>query len=78
MSGLPQPSTPDARIAGVREILAREGIEGDVSVAGHAADVAALAVAPEHLARLAELAPEVKALGFRYVAIELREGAAGA
>ncbi len=64
-------SEGDARIAAVQAILAREGIEGYATVAGHVGDVAALAVAPEHLARLAELAPEIKALGFRYVAIDL-------
>ncbi len=64
-------STPDARLAAVEAILAREGIAGRASAAGFADDVAALLVAPEALARLAELAPEIKALGFRYVAIEL-------
>lgn len=64
-------SAADARIAAVEAILAREGIAGHATVAGHMGDVAALAVAPAHLARLAELAPEIKALGFRYVAIEL-------
>jgi len=64
-------SGADTRIAAVEAILEREGIAGHASVAGHVDDVAALAVGPEHLARLAELAPEIKALGFRYVAIEL-------
>ena len=64
-------SAADARLAAVEAILAREGIAGQATVAGHMGDVAALAVAPVHLARLAELAPEIKALGFRYVAIEL-------
>ena len=64
-------SPADARIAAIEAILAREGIAGHATVAGHAGDVAALAVGTEHLARLAELAPEIKALGFRYVALEL-------
>ncbi len=64
-------SEADTRIVALEAILAREGIVGHASVAGHVGDVAALAVASEHLARLAELAPEMKALGFRYVAIEL-------
>lgn len=62
---------PDTRIGAAEAILAREGLPGKVSVAGHAGDVAAVIVPPEHLARLAELAPELKALGFRYVAIDL-------
>ncbi len=64
-------STRDARLTAVEAILAREGIAGRAAAAGFAGDVAALLVAPEALDRLAELAPEIKALGFRYVAIEL-------
>lgn len=61
----------DPRVVAVETILAREGIAGRAATAGHAGDVAALTVAPQELARLAELAPEIKALGFRYVAVEL-------
>lgn len=64
----------DPRILAAEQILAREGIEGRVAIAGHAADVAAVSVRMEHLARLAELAPEIRAVGFRYVAIDLPEG----
>ncbi len=66
-------STPD-RVRAVEEILAREGISGQVQIVGHAADVAALTVALEHAPRLAELAPEIKRLGFRYVAMDLEAG----
>lgn len=68
-------SAADARVAAIEAILAREGLPGSAAVAGFAGDVAALSVAPESLARLAELAPEIKALGFRYVAVELAPGA---
>ncbi len=61
----------DSRVAAAEAILAREGIPGRVSVTGHAADVAAVSVALDYLPRLAELAPELKGLGFRYVAIDL-------
>lgn len=61
----------DARVRAVQAILAREGISGTASAVGHAGDVASLAVSPEHLLRLAEVAPEIKAVGFRYVALEL-------
>ncbi len=67
-------SAADARVAAIEAILAREGIAGSAAVAGFAGDVAALTVAPEWLPRLAELAPEIKALGFRYVALELPPG----
>jgi len=67
----------DARVAAVEAILAREGIPGSACVAGHAGDVAALSVPAETLARLAALAPEIKALGFRYVAVELAPGTEG-
>lgn len=66
--------TVDDRVRAVEEVLARAGIPGSVTVVGHAADVAALTVAPDHLPRLAELAPEIKRLGFRYVAIDLEAG----
>ncbi len=64
-------SDVDARLRAVEAILAREGIVGTASAVGHARDVASLAVSPEHLPRLAEVAPEIKAVGFRYVALEL-------
>ncbi len=70
-------SAADTRVAAVEAILAREGIAGRAAVAGFAGDVAALTVGPESLARLAELAPEIKALGFRYVALELLPGEEG-
>jgi hypothetical protein len=64
-------SDVEARVRAVEAILAREGIAGTASAVGHARDVASLAVSPEHLPRLAEVAPEIKAVGFRYVALEL-------
>ncbi len=67
-------SAPDTRAAAIQAILAREGIAGSVAVVGFAGDVAAVTAPPEALARLAELAPEIKALGFRYVALELPAG----
>lgn len=64
-------SDRDARVLAAEAILAREGLPARVSATGHAGDVAAVTVPAAHLARLAELAPELKALGFRYVAIDL-------
>ncbi len=67
-------SPADTRVAAIEAILAREGIAGSAAVAGFAGDVAAVRVAPAALARLAELAPKIQALGFRYVALELPAG----
>jgi hypothetical protein len=64
----------EARVRAVEAILAREGIVGTAAAVGHAHDIASLAVSPEHLPRLAEVAPEIKAVGFRYVALELVDG----
>lgn len=71
-------SGADTRVAAIEAILAREGIAGRAAVVGFAGDVAALTVAPDQLPRLAELAPEIKALGFRYVALELAGEEGGA
>jgi hypothetical protein len=66
----------DERTQAVEALLRREGIEGArVSVAGGAGEIAALAVEHRHAARLAMLAPAVKALGFKYVALDLADGA---
>lgn len=65
----------DERIRAVEALLSREGIEdAHVSVAGGAGEVAALSVTYHHAARLAALAPAIKALGFKYVALDLAAG----
>ncbi|HET9984820.1 MAG TPA: hypothetical protein VFQ38_14580 [Longimicrobiales bacterium] len=62
----------DPRLAAAEEVLRREGVVGArVSAAGHQREIAVVEVEADALARLAELAPEIKALGFRYVAIDL-------
>jgi hypothetical protein len=62
----------DPRVEAVAALLRREGIDGArVGVAGHRGEIAALEVPPDALPRLAELAPEVKAIGFRYVAVDM-------
>lgn len=52
-------------------LLAEAGLEGKVTVAGHDADVLAVAVPPSCRARLETLAPRLKEAGFRYVTLEL-------
>jgi hypothetical protein len=68
----------DERVEAVEALLRREGIEGaQVSAAGGAGEIAALSVEHRHAARLAALAPAIKALGFKYVALDLAGGGAG-
>lgn len=62
----------DDRIARAEAMLRAAGLEdARVAAGGHKREVAVVETAPENVARLAELAPELKALGFRYVAVEL-------
>lgn len=57
--------------APVRELLAREGIAGAVEVVGKDADIVAVSAEEASLSRLRDLAPEIRALGFRYVTLDL-------
>ncbi|HEY8483185.1 MAG TPA: hypothetical protein VIL13_01145 [Longimicrobiales bacterium] len=72
MAGGAGPAASDPRIAQAERLLREHGIEGArVSAAGHQSEIAAVEVSAAHIARLVELAPEIKALGFRYVAVDL-------
>lgn len=65
-----------ARTHAVERLLARHGIEfAGVKAAGHAGDIAAVTASAASRARLEDLASEIKALGFKYVALELGPGA---
>ncbi|MEJ2186872.1 MAG: hypothetical protein P8Z36_13150 [Gemmatimonadota bacterium] len=65
------------RVGAVRRLLHTAGLSGaTVEAAGHESEIAAVVAPASELARLRALAPAVKALGFRYVALEL--GAVGA
>jgi hypothetical protein len=61
----------DERLGPVRDLLAREGMGGEVCVAGPAGEILTVRARPEEHRRLARLAPEIRAAGFRYVTIEL-------
>jgi PP-loop superfamily ATP-utilizing enzyme len=66
----------DPRIAEAERVLAGHGVAADVSVEGHEREIAAVRVAENAWARMlgdegAAIAAEVKALGFRYVALDL-------
>jgi hypothetical protein len=60
-----------SRLTQAQSILARHGLSTSVSVAGHADDVIAIQAPIAQLKELQSLAPELKELGFRYVALEL-------
>lgn len=66
----------DPRIGAAERVLAGHGVAADVSVEGHEREIAAVRVAAGAWARMlgdegAAIAAEVKALGFRYVALDL-------
>ncbi len=59
------------RLQRAAALLTGEGIAGDVSVAGHEEDVLVVAVPAVARSRLEGLAPRLKAIGFRYITLEL-------
>ena len=61
----------DLRLVRAERMLNEHGIAAAVSVAGHEDDVIAIQADFSKLNELRELAPELKGLGFRYVALEL-------
>lgn len=62
----------DPRVEAAERLLAEQGLSGArVRVAGHEREVAAVVAPPDTFARLVELAPAIRALGFRYIALEL-------
>jgi PP-loop superfamily ATP-utilizing enzyme len=69
--------TADARIHDAERVLAMHGVYGaEVSVEGHEREIAAVRVPDGAWHRMmgdegAAIAAEVKALGFRYVALDL-------
>lgn len=68
-------SADDARLARVRELLRSQGLPfADVSTAGANRDIAVLEGVDG--SRLASLAPAIRSIGFRFVALDLssREG----
>lgn len=75
------PSTPpasaDERVRAAERVVAEEGISGAlIIVEGHEREIAAIRVSVDDLDRLVgdagvRLAERVRALGFRYVALDL-------
>lgn len=69
----------DLRIARAERVLAGHGVAAEVSVEGHEREIAAVRVAGDAWERMlgedgVAIAAEVKALGFRYVALDLEVG----
>ena len=75
MTGTDAPLTDagESRVEAVRRLLDREGVRGAVTAEGTDGDIAAIVAPAECRERLAVLAPEIRSLGFRYVALEPRE-----
>ena len=59
------------RLAAARALLAGRGVSAPVSVAGTDGEIVTVTGPAGLRTRLADLAPELRALGFRYVALEL-------
>lgn len=66
------------RMAALRRLLDRAGFtDAVIGSAGHDRSIAVIGgVLPERLPELAQLAPDIRAVGFRYVTLELDERAA--
>lgn len=61
----------DARTDRAEGLLAEAGLAASVSAAGRDGEIAAVRAAPESVGELRRLAPRIRALGFRAVALEL-------
>lgn len=66
----------DPRVAEAERVFAAQGVAADVAIEGHEREIAAVRVGEDAWGRMlgdegAAIAAEVKALGFRYVALDL-------
>lgn len=65
-------SSADARLEAAQSLLSEADIRpARVIAAGHEREIAAVKTPAHHAAALAGLAPAIKRLGFRYVALDL-------
>lgn len=62
---------PDPGIAAVAQLLSAHGVHADVTLAGHARDVVAISAPPDCFAQVRALSGAIRALGFRYVTLEM-------
>jgi len=67
--------TGESRLAGALAVLREAGFpEAGVAVAGHDRTIAVITgLAPTSATSLARLAPQLKALGFRYITLDITE-----
>ncbi|MGK7313206.1 MAG: hypothetical protein ACN0LA_13285 [Candidatus Longimicrobiales bacterium M2_2A_002] len=65
--------SPDgaSRVVEARRVLEAAGIHAPVRAVGIDAEIAAVTGSPELRGPLARVAPELRAVGFRYVALEV-------
>jgi hypothetical protein len=63
-----------AQLQAAQRLLAGAGVAAQVDVAGHAGDVLVVHASPADLARLRPLTDRLRALGFRYVTVDLATG----
>lgn len=62
----------DVRVVRAERVLSSHGLSTDASITGQSEDIIAVRAPFEQLRHLREIAPELKELGFRYVALELK------
>jgi len=67
------------RVLLAERLLSCRGLSANVTLAGHEDDVLAVRAPVDQLDEIRQVTPELKKLGFRYVALELdTEGGSGA
>jgi hypothetical protein len=64
----------EGRLAEARRVLREAGIDAPVRAAGTEREIAAVTGPASLREPLARVAPELRGLGFRYVALELENG----
>lgn len=65
-------ASAEDRLTAVRTLLRGAGLEGEVDAVGLDGEIAAIRSGAEAREPLARLAPQIRSLGFRYVALEPR------
>lgn len=72
MSSAHGPASGDARVSALRELLLANGVpDASARAGGPAHEIAVIEAPLVHAPLLAQLAGRIRAIGFRYVAIDL-------
>jgi hypothetical protein len=61
----------DPRLTRARALLAREGVEAEVSNEGASGEILAVRATDPDTMAIGEMAERIRALGYRYVTVEL-------